>query len=107
MIATQMIDHLTLVVDDLDRSARFYTEILDFKIIERPTFTLNGRWLGRGPFQIHLNESGPDAGRPGIEVRGAGSRSYAFHVAFRVADIDDALKKARAHGLSIIDGPGD
>ena len=39
------IDHINIVVADLDRSVKFYTELLDFQIIRKAH--LHGAWIDK------------------------------------------------------------
>lgn len=42
---THRIAHITLVVKDYDEAIRFYTEKLDFKVIEDVTLSESKRWV--------------------------------------------------------------
>ena len=64
-IRVKAIDHVTIVASDLDRSARFYTEVLGMEAVERPAFGFPGRWFQAGTTQIHLNLEGDRAGKAG------------------------------------------
>ena len=92
MVRLKELGHVLLRVLDLDRSKKFYTEVLGFKILEEDpehggTFlALEGQSHAIDLFQA----KDPDAARrqrPG--VRGLG------HIAFRV-ESEDALKEAYA-----------
>jgi catechol 2,3-dioxygenase-like lactoylglutathione lyase family enzyme len=41
----QRLAHITLVVDDYDRALKFYTEILDFKLVEDTELSDTKRWV--------------------------------------------------------------
>jgi catechol-2,3-dioxygenase len=92
MVRLKELGHVLLRVLDLDRSKKFYTEVLGFKILEEDpehggTFlALEGQSHAIDLFQV----KDPDAARrqtPG--VRGLG------HIAFRV-ESEDALREAYA-----------
>lgn len=42
------LNHIGLLVSDLDRARNFYTNILGFKEIERPEFLIPGVWYSLG-----------------------------------------------------------
>lgn len=90
MVRLKELGHVLLRVLDLDRSRKFYTEVLGFKILEEDPehggifLALDGQSHAIDLFQA----KDPDAARrqtPG--VRGLG------HIAFRV-DSEDALREA-------------
>ena len=41
----QRLAHITLVVDDYDRALKFYTEILDFRLVEDTALSETKRWV--------------------------------------------------------------
>jgi glyoxylase I family protein len=76
------IDHVSVLITDLERSRRFYRDILGLKEIAKPrTFDFSVLWFDLGNQQLHLLRKGrPDAISP-------------RHFALRVAD----ARQARAH----------
>jgi len=48
------IHHVSLAVNDLERSKHFFGCILGFPEIERPPFRSQGAWYGIGQTQLHL-----------------------------------------------------
>ena len=87
--------HVALPVADLDRSKRFYRDVLQLEEIERPAaFDFRGAWFSLGHGQLHLiaRDGGTlRAGRP-VDSRDV-------HFAVRVADFDAALAHLRASGF--------
>src|SRR4051794_29076532 len=53
-VQVKHIDHATFVVKELERSRRFYVEILGMREVPRPAFSFAGLWFQAGPTQIHL-----------------------------------------------------
>ncbi len=101
-IQVRQIDHVTLVVDDLDRSRDFYVGLLGMQDVPRPPFRFPGSWFQAGSTLIHLieahDESGP-AGYPDQVVR-ANTRNH--HVAFLVDDAAAAATVLRERGLPLV-----
>ena len=105
-LRVKTLDHVTLVVEDLDRSHDFYAGVLGMQPVERPAFSFAGSWFQAGKTQIHLilehAESGP-AGVPIPQHLLASSRIH--HFAF---EVDDALATAetlRQNGVAVVSGP--
>jgi lactoylglutathione lyase len=74
------LNHVALEVADVDRSAEFYSRVLQLESLPRPAFSFPGHWfrLGKGQ-ELHL--IGPRS-----EPTQAGSRGN--HFALLVDDID-------------------
>src|SRR5262245_52764364 len=50
----QGLDHVTIVVADLERSRKFYCDALGMQEVPRPGFSFLGKWFQAGKTQIHL-----------------------------------------------------
>ena len=83
------INHVSIVADDLDESARFYQEVFGAERVPTARFP-QGRvlWLRIGEQQLHLFESG-DEDRPTVH----------HHFGFDVDDFDAVYAKAKALGI--------
>ncbi len=46
--------HIAIIVSDIERARKFYSDILGFREIERPNFFIKGIWYDLGKFQLHL-----------------------------------------------------
>src|SRR4051794_19754568 len=44
-LRVKTLDHVTVVVKDLERSRRFYVEILGMREVRRPAFSFEGSWF--------------------------------------------------------------
>ena len=85
------LDHAALLVKDVERSRRFYGQVLGMEEVPRPSnFTFPGAWFRKGRAELHLiGESEP--GRA-AQVQPGGYRpdelsvGYAAHIAFEVVD---------------------
>jgi catechol 2,3-dioxygenase-like lactoylglutathione lyase family enzyme len=87
--------HLALTVSDLERSRRFYLEILGLNEIPRPPFSFPGAWFAVGETgqQLHLivhTRSTFRDGKP-LDTRDV-------HFAIRVQSYAGALEYLRARG---------
>lgn len=103
-LAVQTIDHVTLVVADLEQSRAFYAGLLGMTEKPRPDFGFPGAWFEAGATQIHLNIASEEAGTPGLKYD-AGKITRALHVAFLVEDATEAAEMLQAKGVEIIAGP--
>lgn len=103
-LAVKTIDHVTLVVADLEKSRAFFAGLLGMEEKPRPDFGFPGAWFEAGGTQIHLNVASDDAGTPGLTYD-AGKISRALHIAFLVDDANVAADKLSAEGVEIIVGP--
>lgn len=106
-LQVKAIDHITLVVSDLERSTRFYRDVLGMREVERPAFPFPGAWFQAGPTLVHMNLESPEAGKAGVPHLGATHRSRGFHFAFEVADCDAAAARLAELGVPIDSGPKD
>jgi glyoxylase I family protein len=122
----QTFSHVGVCVSDLERSTRFYTDVLGFTEIlttemgpevaatmeiERPRF--RSRILGRPDLRVELLEwiDPPVTGATG---RRPMNQLGLTHLCFRVEDIDDLADEVAAAGgevhretLSVLDGAGE
>ncbi len=102
-IQVKCIDHVTLVVKDLDDSRRFYVDGLGMREVERPGFSFSGLWFQAGDTQIHLILQHPESGPAGNSVAATSSRTH--HFAFEVDDSAAAADRCRELGIPIVSGP--
>src|SRR5438105_11615519 len=84
------LDHVSVLITDVERSRRFYRDLLGLKEIARPkTFDFVVIWFELGNQQLHLLlKERPDTISP-------------RHFALRVADCAAAREHFRAHGVPI------
>jgi len=99
-IRVKGIDHVTLVVEDLERSRQFYCGLLGMECVPRPAFKFPGLWFQAGVTQIHLILKHAESAPPGFpappEYTSAGRT---FHFAFEVPDGEAALAALRDAGV--------
>jgi catechol 2,3-dioxygenase-like lactoylglutathione lyase family enzyme len=101
------LDHSTLIVNDLQRSRRFYGDVLGLQEVPRPSsFTFGGAWFQGAGFQIHLIDAHDTSAPVGFGVpREAASTGRGHHLAFEVADLDACLAYLATHGIEVVGGP--
>jgi catechol 2,3-dioxygenase-like lactoylglutathione lyase family enzyme len=97
------ISMITLGVDDLDRSVKFYAEGLGFPRVESaPTvafFSLNGSWLG-------LYDRKSLAEDATVEPVGNGFNSFALaHNVSSEAEVDQVVRQAVVAGATLVKEP--
>ncbi len=102
----QGIDHVTIVVDDLERSRAFYGDLLGMELISRPKFPFGGLWFRAGNTQLHLIERHSTSATSGYpNLTRETMQGVAHHFAFRVDDANRASEVLRQHGVMIMGGP--
>ena len=91
------IDHIALLVRDLEESARFWTEIVGIVEVPNPMGGTHIRWFEIGGGQrIHMQAG--DVSRTRVEKQ--------THIALAATDFDAVLARLRAVGAAFSDMPG-
>jgi catechol 2,3-dioxygenase-like lactoylglutathione lyase family enzyme/uncharacterized protein YunC (DUF1805 family) len=103
-VHVRAIDHVTLVVKDLEKSRRFYVGVLGMREVPRPAFSFAGLWFQAGSTQIHLIEEFGGSGPAGNLLPEPLRSSRTQHVAFAVADAEAAVAALRAADVPILSG---
>jgi methylmalonyl-CoA/ethylmalonyl-CoA epimerase len=98
------IDHIGIAVKSIEEGKRFFTDILGLRFEKEETVEEQKVKTGFFPItdsELELLESTAPDGPVAkfIEARGEGVQ----HIAFRVEDIDDALKELKEKGVRLID----
>ena len=70
------IHHVSINVTDVAAAQKFYVDVLEMELLDRPDFGFAGVWLRAGDQEVHLMEM--DSGPPLKEQ----------HFAFKVSDIE-------------------
>jgi catechol 2,3-dioxygenase-like lactoylglutathione lyase family enzyme/uncharacterized protein YunC (DUF1805 family) len=104
-IRVKGIDHVTLVVKDLERSRRFYVDVLGMREVHRPAFSFAGSWFQAGKTQIHLILEFADSAPAGNQLPEHLRSSRAQHFAFEVEDAEAALPRLKERQIPILSGP--
>lgn len=97
-------DHTALLVQDRERSRRFYRDVLQME----ETSGLGTIWMRSGSAEIHLldlmeahaDRTGADAYHPADLAQG-----HITHIAFQVEDLEQAQQHLQACHVPIVCGP--
>ena len=105
------IDHITLIVADLERTRQFYCDQLGMQEVTRPDFDFPGLWLtprqaesapdGFLQALIHITLADEDSGLAGWGDRQVRRTSRGHHFAMEVADAERAHRHVTEVGLEI------
>lgn len=94
---TLELNHVAILSSDVERSRRFYAEVLRLEEMARPAFSFPGAWFRLGAAQ-ELHIIGGESVEPSApKVRGN-------HFALRVDDLEEWRKHLEALGV-IVRGP--
>ncbi len=104
-LRVKCLDHVTIVVKDLEASRRFYVECLGMDEVERPGFKFDGLWFQADQTQIHLILEHDDSGPAGLSSPERPVSSRTHHFAFEVEDSHAAAAHCREMGVTIIHDP--
>ena len=104
-IGVKQLDHVTLVVRDLEASREFYVGLLGMKEVPRPDFNFQGAWFQAGETWIHLILEHEDSGKCGNTVGSDLTASRTHHFAFVVEDACRAATALVAADYPIASGP--
>ncbi|MHB1101516.1 MAG: VOC family protein [Devosia sp.] len=91
------LDHIALLVRDLDETARFFTEVLHIREVPNPMGGTEIRWFEFGNGQRFHIQAG-DISTTHVDKRA--------HFAFSAADFDEALAFLRRKGVAFSDFKG-
>ena len=93
------LNHVALTSADLEQSERFYCEVLGFRMVTRPSFSFDGRWLYReevGPMLHLIYDAGHRVPTGDINTRGS-------HFAMQCEDIELAVRQLKEHGIEYVE----
>jgi len=100
VLALQSLNHVSFPVRDLERSLRFYRDVLGLAPIPRPDLPFPGAWLGGNGIQVHLivPPEGAPLGSPPPSLNPLGG-----HVAFGVDSYDAVVEALHAAGVETLE----
>lgn len=104
-IRVKTLDHVTLIVNDLEASRKFYCDLLGMRNVPRPGFSFGGSWFQAGDTQIHLILQHEKSGPAGENTADLQKSSRNRHFAFEVEDGQAVASKLTELGVPILSGP--
>lgn len=104
-ICVKTLDHVTLIVDDLEASRKFYCDLLGMQQVERPGFSFDGSWFQAGDTQIHLILHSDDSGPAGERTAELKKSTRNRHFAFEIDDAKSAARFLEENNVPILSGP--
>ena len=100
MIRVQGIDHVALSVADLDKSLKFYTEVLGLKISPRENQKPGTEYfLDCGTSLVGLIQGDKNGDKHELQDGGLGGNHFSFRV--HTKDFDDYVKEVEKRGIKI------
>ena len=102
-----ILEHVGLTISNLERSIRFYTQVLGFELLRKTTTNaylhLNDQLLELTQCRVPVEEAVPEG------PEGCDERLYCAvgitHLGFRVDDMDEAIARIEAQGGRLIAPP--
>jgi catechol 2,3-dioxygenase-like lactoylglutathione lyase family enzyme len=105
------LDHVSFLVRDVERSRRFYSQVLGLQEIPRPSNASHpGAWLtnDKHSFEVHLigeAEEGRVVQTHMPYRRDEMATGYGSHAAFEVEDLKAAVQHLRTLNVELVGGP--
>jgi catechol 2,3-dioxygenase-like lactoylglutathione lyase family enzyme len=105
------LDHVSFLVQDVERSRRFYTQVLGLRELVRPGSVDNiGGWFTNDEhsFEVHIigeAEAGRVAQMHPPYRRDEVARGHGTHAAFELENVEATIQHLRALNVEIVGGP--
>jgi catechol 2,3-dioxygenase-like lactoylglutathione lyase family enzyme len=105
------LNHVNIVVKDVEASKRFYCDVLGMEDVPRhPSFTFPGAWLRSGSAELHLIQESVSTHAPGdlsYAVAASTDKDLAFsrHFSLVINDTDALVEQLQAHDVATAFGP--
>jgi catechol 2,3-dioxygenase-like lactoylglutathione lyase family enzyme len=105
------LNHIALPSADPERGARFYCQVLGFRLVPRPAFSFDGRWLYRAEagVMIHLIHNEHDSVQDSVPANENSRSSSAdpintrgHHFAMQSSNIARDLQLLAEHGVETV-----
>ena len=99
-------NHIALPSGDPERCAKFYSEVLGFRLVSRPCFSFDGRWLYRAEagVMIHLihDEKHSEKHSENPQPNGESINTRGHHFAMQSSDVTCDLQLLAEHGVETV-----
>jgi catechol 2,3-dioxygenase-like lactoylglutathione lyase family enzyme len=100
------LNHYLIVSQDLERSRRFYEEVLGMQLADRPDFGFPGYWMKLGEdICVHLASQAPNEIRDQFLLKkhpkGTTGSGSVDHIAFLARDPRDVRDRIRGNGVEM------
>lgn len=99
------LDHVAIVVADLDATRDFYVRILGMRQVSRPDFAFGGLWFQTGQTLVHAILEHEASGPAGEQFGDFTRISRTQHMAFSVDNAIECAEMLKAAGVDIVAGP--
>jgi lactoylglutathione lyase len=97
--------HLSLKVDDLEKTGEFYQQVFGFRdAVTRKTRDHTSRHMTDGELDFTLIQY--DAGTESKESKAAGEGPCIHHFAIEVEDVQKAMEQIKSYGSEVVSDPG-
>lgn len=109
MIRIGRLDHVSIIVADLDASYHFYVDVLGMEEVARPTtFNFAGQWFRKNGAEVHtlhVDGVGQAPGDGENIVREGRGVAAARHFCFTIDDVDETVKWLEQQGVPVVQPP--
>jgi len=93
------LNHIALPTSDAERCAQFYCEVLGFRLVPRPAFSFDGRWLYRAEAGVMIHLIQVESHRPSADPLNTRGQ----HFAMQSSDIAGDLRLLAEHGVETVE----
>jgi len=100
-MALRNLNHVLVLVEDLDATRDFYVEVLGLEVGERPPFAFPGYWLYLDEQAVIHLASKDRAGNGKREGAGADGTGAIDHIAFEATGLADMTARLEVQGLPV------
>ena len=92
-------NHIALPTCNAERGARFYCDVLGFRLVPRPSFSFDGRWLYRKEAGVMIHLIHDENHRPSTEQ----INTRWHHFAMQSSDVARDLALLAEHGVETVE----